>query len=355
VTIEESKRKARAEGQQDIGLVIFAFFGGFGATVLLLALTSEAQAPTRLLPNKYDLFGVLDCERKTSTLTSEDTVIESQDNNGEHALLTVQAPYYIAPPKLYKEHLEHAASGKPIWRILSLFVREPTLQIERPYTPLYADSLTGPRGAEPIQLLVKRYPDGEMGKYVHSLQRGQGVGLRGPEVTWQDTQAKHLVLLVGGTGITPAYQLITSILGHPERPFPPGVIPRISLVYAATKPSSLLLLPELKRLQEAYGDRLRVDLFVDEHDKSTSPSWTDVLLRRRHGVREGFKVKQGRLNDKDIGEVLRRHNADSRRILVSGPDGMIDSLAGPKKGKRQGDLGGMLLRAGCKEEEVYKL
>lgn len=164
-----------------------------------------------------------------------------------------------------------------------------------------------------------------------------------------------VVQLVGGTGITPAYQLLTTILGRPDQPFPTGKqLPRISLLYAASKPSSLLLLPELAKLRSAYGERLRIDLFVESHDGSTRPSWTDWLLGRST-ERDRLPVQLGRLSDSSVKAALDRHANKAKHVLVCGPDGMVASVAGPKKDNRQGELGGMLARIGCKPEEVYKL
>lgn len=170
--------------------VVLAFVGGFAATVFLLSMTSKSEAPTRLLPNRYAPFALLDARRCSSP---SDPVNANRD--GEHVLLSIDAPHYIAPPKLRPEDVLAAACNEPLWRILSVHMKEPSLQIERPYTPLYADSISGPRGSRPLELLIKRYPDGELGRYAHRLSRGEGVELRGPDVTWQGNQTDHLVLV----------------------------------------------------------------------------------------------------------------------------------------------------------------
>lgn len=162
---------------------------------------------------------------------------------------------------------------------------------------------------------------------------------------------------MAGTGITPAYQLITTIFGKPDRPMPSGQrIPRISLMYAASKPSSLLLLPELAKLKEAYGNRLDVQLFVEAEEGIVKRSWLDWLLNKEHtSIQEGFPLQLGRLSDKVIKPVLEKHDSKSRHILVCGPDGMVAQVAGAKRGNQQGELSGILASLGCNQEEVHKL
>lgn len=54
-----------------------------------------------------------------------------------------------------------------------IYLKSPSLQIERPYTPL-----TDPQTSPYLDLLVKRVRGGEVGRYVHSLREGDEVELR---------------------------------------------------------------------------------------------------------------------------------------------------------------------------------
>ena len=164
--------KKEQDGSDSIRGVLIAFIGGFAGTVLVLSLTSKAEAPSRLLPNKYHTLGLQEI-RRCSSPSDVGTNLE-----GEHVLLGIEAPYYIAPPKLTHEQALATAAGDPFWRILSVHMKEPSLQIERPYTPLYVDAVCGPRGKEAIQLMIKKYPDGELGKYAHRLKIGEGIECR---------------------------------------------------------------------------------------------------------------------------------------------------------------------------------
>lgn len=43
------------------------------------------------------------------------------------------------------------------------------------------------------------------------------------------------------------------------------------------------------------------------------------------------------------------------KIFVCGPPGQVSAVSGPKKGKEQGELGGILKELGYTEDQVYKV
>jgi cytochrome-b5 reductase len=134
-------------------------------------------------------------------------------------------------------------------------------------------------------------------------------------------------------------------------------LPKFTLLYAASKPSSLLLLPELAALQKEFPDQVDLHLHVDNLDKETKQglSWSDWLLSRPPRIEEQ-DIHEGRINKDAIRlAVDRSKDKGSRKILVCGPDGMVTSVAGPKQGKKQGQLGGILASLDVREDEVWKL
>ena len=58
-------------------------------------------------------------------------------------------------------------------------MKDTDIQIERPYTPLEGMSESGE-----MEFWIKRYPDGEMGRWLHSKKVGDIIEIRGPECTW---------------------------------------------------------------------------------------------------------------------------------------------------------------------------
>ena len=81
-------------------------------------------------------------------------------------------------------------SNSPSNPIKSIYVLQPDLAIQRPYTPLSATSFDRENGSGELDLVVKRYPDGEVSRWLHRLRVGDEVGVRGPVVTW-DFKGKY--------------------------------------------------------------------------------------------------------------------------------------------------------------------
>lgn len=66
--------------------------------------------------------------------------------------------------------------------IFSYYVKEPSLQVERAYTPLHYFAREDLRT---LSFVIKRYVDGEMSRYLHRLRPGATISLRGPVPTWE--------------------------------------------------------------------------------------------------------------------------------------------------------------------------
>lgn len=81
--------------------------------------------------------------------------------------------------------------------IASVWVKQPELQIQRAYTPLEAEpcfAKTGEKGE--MRLLVKRYRDGELSRWMFARRVGDEVGVRGPVLTWATPQVCDEVVFV---------------------------------------------------------------------------------------------------------------------------------------------------------------
>lgn len=302
---------------------------------------------------------------RSFTATSPSTLDEPGD--GQHKILTLRMPkVYLTGDRAVDPSF---ATDRMV--IASLSVKQPDIQIERSYSPLQ-----GPheiRAAGQADFVIKKYDQGEMGRYLHSKRPGQDlVEIRGYEQTWdekwmpsaRDGPLEEVVFIVGGTGVAPAYQLINSTLSKAAAATSPTSTstPKFRLLYAAASPSSFLLLPELKALQESHPDRLQIGLFVERDE---TPAADGLGLGRVLGLGGqrsvgGFKATTGRIGQRDIANALSASSPDTprRAILVCGPNGMVDAIAGPRSadGRSQGPLGGVLAKIeGVKRGEVWKL
>lgn len=112
--------------------------------------------------------------RKAAPTTSErplarshftpSTVISTEVCDAETRLITL-----AVPPKL-------VTPAQAIW---SVFIKDDDIQVERPYTPLEGIDENGH-----MKFWIKRYPNGEVGRWLHSKRVGEQVELRGPLQTW---------------------------------------------------------------------------------------------------------------------------------------------------------------------------
>ncbi|KAH0609737.1 uncharacterized protein H6S33_012283 [Morchella sextelata] len=219
--------------------------------------------------------------------------------------------------------------------ILSLQIKQPQLQIARPYTPLPPPP---EKDDGTIRLLIKREPGGEMSRYLYSLPEGAAVELRGPQVDYVYTPSdlsgeRKIVFFAGGTGIAPALQVASSLLGG-EGGKGKG---RAEILWAVRRREETggAMADEVARLAgrvdpEGVG-RLVVRVFVDG---------------------------EGGIGVRDVEAAV----GGGARVFVSGPEGFIGWIAGPKGFRdgreEQGPVGGMVgsvLRRKGGNVEVFKL
>ncbi|WFD30252.1 cytochrome-b5 reductase [Malassezia sp. CBS 17886] len=146
--------------------------------------------------------------------------------------------------------------------IFSFYAKDPEIQVERAYTPL-AMCARGEPGV--LDLIVKRYSDGEVSRYLHHLRTGTSVAIRGPECTWRlpdDTaMPTEVVMIVAGTGITAAYQLLSNVFG--SRQHAPADAPHFTVLYAAPSVDAFVLLPELASLKQRFSAHVDLGLWAE--------------------------------------------------------------------------------------------
>jgi NADPH-dependent ferric siderophore reductase len=104
------------------------------------------------------------------------TVSENSQAGPDLAVLTLSIPSDSLPSDKLTSSLD------PIW---SIFIKDDDIQVERPYTPLFGIDEEGV-----IKLWVKRYPRGEVGRWLHSKQAGDTIEIRGPLKTFPFHQGK---------------------------------------------------------------------------------------------------------------------------------------------------------------------
>lgn len=272
------------------------------------------------------------------------------------------------------------------WRtgIWSVMFKQPQLQIGRDYTPLPATAATSLTVDEEnegyLRFFIRKDPFGEVSRYLHTLDVGADIEMRGPQVECAiPDETQEILFIAGGTGIAPALQAGYSLLdrttlanrprihilwasrmredcmgGESDTPKAPPQKSWFSgwfgsrsnapgeqtAAVAAISPGekNSLIVRELEALKSQYPGQITVDYYLDEENRF--------------------------IGRKDISDYIESSRpSDSNRknklILVSGPEGFIGFMAGPKLWAQglelQGPLGGVIKQLDLKDWAVWKL
>lgn len=135
-----------------------------GTFIGLASLYLFLPDPSRSAPTSSD--------RPLSAKHFTPAIVKSNDPSGPNTkILKLSVPPHLVP----KDGDDPIGFG-PIW---SVYIKDDDIQVERPYTPL--ESIDGDGN---MTFWIKRYPKGEVGRWLHSKQVGETIELRGPLKTW---------------------------------------------------------------------------------------------------------------------------------------------------------------------------
>ncbi|GIK06497.1 mitochondrial peripheral inner membrane protein [Aspergillus viridinutans] len=264
--------------------------------------------------------------------------------------------------------------------VWSVMFKQPQLQIGRDYTPLPPLSLKGEDEQEEgcLRFFIRKDPFGEVSRYLHSLDVGSAIEVRGPRIECEiPSDTRQILFIAGGTGIAPALQAGHTLLRRTDADYKPrlhilwanrrrddclggcndtSAIDEaqqrswFSRLFGSSKPSSpppvgpiqdpaatSLMVREIEALKARYPGQVTVDYFVDEEssfiEKKSITRFTDSASS----------------SGPPGGEM----------ILVSGPEGFISYMAGPKLWAQgmelQGPLNGVINELDLKDWAVWKL
>ncbi|PGH14400.1 hypothetical protein AJ79_03042 [Helicocarpus griseus UAMH5409] len=280
----------------------------------------------------------------------------------------------------------NAAVYKQAWQrgLWSVQFKQPQLQIGRDYTPLPPVSQAEEEEDGALRFLIRKDPYGEVSGYLHNLALGARVDIRGPRLDYVlPADVEEVLFIAGGTGIAPGLQAAYNMFSNGNEgskrmhvlwanrrreDCSGGVSDRPGLTGASSGPwwrrvfgggkdvsgevdatgnvaEKGLMVRQLEELKAQYPGMFTVDYFVDEEGtlvgKGSILGFTK-LREGKHGQGGGHGSKRRKL------------------ILISGPDGFISYLAGPKmwssEGKEvQGPLQGLLRQLDLKGWSVWKL
>ncbi|OXG11764.1 NADH-cytochrome b5 reductase 1 [Cryptococcus neoformans Tu401-1] len=209
---------------------------------------------------------------------------------------------------LYRFALPRASDslGLPIGQHISVAAEINGKQIVRSYTPTTLDDDKGH-----FDLVVKTYEKGNISRYLSLLTIGQEIKVKGPKgkFVYTPNMAPHLVMIAGGTGITPMYQIIKSSLKSP------GDKTKLSLIYANVQEDDILLKREIDELQAKSNGRFDVKYVLNNPPEG----WTG-------GV--GFITKEMIEEAMPPSGVGSANHGEGHKVLMCGPPPMITAMKG---------------------------
>lgn len=197
----------------------------------------------------------------------------------------------------------------------------------RPYTPISASDLEGE-----LTFIIKKYETGNVSKYIHSLQPGDKLAVKGPlpKWPWKMNEFDEVGLIGGGSGIAPLYQVLQHALADETNKT------KFKLVFANVTEADILLREEFDAMKKKHPNNFDVVYVLDKPPASwNGPSGyitADLIKQHIAPPSLGGKVK----------------------IFVCGPPPQVNSLAGKKAGPKQGEFSGILKELGYTADQVFK-
>lgn len=154
-----------------------------------------------------------------------------------------------------------------------------------------------------LDIIVKSYKDGQLSKHFASLTPGELIEFKGPfgTLNYEPNSSKEIGIVVGGSGITPALQILNEIITTPED------LTKVHLIYCNDTENDILLKDELDEINEKYPH-------LDVHYIVRYPRNPDTW-----GGDVGLITKE--LMEK----YLPQYSSDNR-LFICGPDGMKESV-----------------------------
>jgi 3-ketosteroid 9alpha-monooxygenase subunit B len=140
---------------------------------------------------------------------------------------------------------------------------------------------SAPQTDQRLAITVKRVPDGRVSNWIcDHATAGAVLDIMPPAGGFTpDSFDDDLVLVAGGSGITPVLSIIKAVLA--------GGRARVALVYANRDTDSIIFADELRREQAGHGDRLEVHHWLDStHGPPSAGPIRDILAR--YADREAF-------------------------------------------------------------------
>ncbi|KAF8965678.1 NADH-cytochrome b5 reductase [Entomortierella lignicola] len=229
----------------------------------------------------------------------------------------------------------------------AIYVKDDQIQAMRAYTPVHSTE----NDQETFQLLIKRYGEGQVSRFIHSAKPGQKIEMRGPVLIWPGghsdlEQWDEIGMIAGGTGITGVLPIIHSALTHPNKKI------KISLLFAAQSQEELYFKDELDQLAKTFKDQFRVAYTIDKVTHLNPSEWKGYTGYVNQDMLKGLLPPVKTIKDSSSTEVSDKTGKSI--VLVCGPENMIKHVAGSRGMNGLEPIRGVLGDMGYKVDQVFR-
>ncbi|KAH3670377.1 hypothetical protein OGAPHI_000892 [Ogataea philodendri] len=238
-----------------------------------------------------------------------------------HKITLAEKEIISSDSRIFKFDLEHEDQliGLPTGKHLFLRLKDASDKfVMRAYTPKSLKSLKGR-----LEILIKVYfpcPEysngGIMTNLIEKLAIGSTIEVKGPvgefeylkcgSCTFNEKpyQMKHFVMISGGSGITPTYQVIQAIFSDPEDRT------SVRLFFGNRTLDDILLKQELDELAQKHPEQFKVDYALSDM-RNIPQDWRGLTGRLSYDLLDSY------VSNWSTGEYM---------LLVCGPPGMNNSV-----------------------------
>ncbi|KAF9192042.1 NADH-cytochrome b5 reductase [Haplosporangium sp. Z 11] len=236
----------------------------------------------------------------------------------------------------------------------AIYVKDDEIQAMRAYTPIHSTE----NDQDTIQLLIKRYSEGQVSRFMHSAKPGQKIEMRGPILIWPGgksdlEQWDEIGMIAGGTGVTAFLPIIHSAVTNRNKKV------KVSLLVASQSPEELYFKDELDQLAKTFPDQLRVAYTVDKAPVASTPDqeWKGLVGYVNEEMLQGFipqpsSIPAATSTEEEQTPVGER--AKKSIVLICGPENMVKHVSGTRGANGQEPIRGILGDMGYQKNQVFR-
>jgi len=159
-----------------------------------------------------------------------------------------------------------------------------------------------------LRITVKKVEGGLVSNYIcNDLKEGQKIEIDKPTgefyIDPKKKVSQNYVLFAGGSGITPIYSIIISVLEKEPKS-------TILLVYANRNEKSIIFQSELEEIESKYSDRISIVYLLDDAQENLKANY-----------------HKERLNDIFLDKILKNKKMgyNQGKFMLCGPQGFMDA------------------------------